>query len=290
MNTMKKIVTTAACVALAGSLGLGLAIPAAADEPNTVSVSGASVEALNESGFATAAIEDSTVLTLKGSNFQAIKNGAGGIYVVFGWVSDPEGLTWTPSNGGQTGENYRYVPDAEDETNQGHSRFIAFEGSKTAAAANGGLIAEDGSWETQLAVPGAQFESFDRDGNPASVDCLTDICGVITFGAHNIKNANNETFTPIKFVEDPSADPADSDESAEPTEEPIADDTAQPSESPSEPVDTQTQEAGTDAPDSSPSDVEAEDTGSNNVPTIVGIGVGLLVIAGFAFWATKRKK
>ncbi len=288
MNTVRKTVTAAASVVLSGLLGLGLAIPAGADESDTVSVSGASVEALNESGFPTAAIDGGTVLTLKGSGFQAIKNGAGGIYVVFGWVSDTDGLSWAPSNGGQTGENYRYVPDAEDETNQGHSRYIAFEGSKTAAAANGGFIAEDGTWETELAIPSATFESMDRDGNPTDVDCLKDTCGVITFGAHGVKNGNNETFTPITFVADTTVDPADV--VAEQAEEPIGDESEQPSESASEPADTHTQETGPNSSDSSQSGVEVEDTSSNNVPTMVGVGVGLLVIAGFAFWATKRRK
>lgn len=148
-----------------------------------------------------------TTLTVRGSGFQSVQGGFGGIYVVFGWVDDPRGGTWRPSNGGQTGEDLRYVPDSESADNAGHQRFVAFPGSDTAAAANGGVLAADGSWSTTLVVPGARFSAVDRSGAATTVDCTTVTCGVITLGAHGVKNAANETFTPLTFGSAP-ADPA----------------------------------------------------------------------------------
>ncbi|WFR68855.1 hypothetical protein P9139_06220 [Curtobacterium flaccumfaciens] len=139
---------------------------------------------------------DSTYLTtlrLNGSGFQGIKNGYGGIYVAFGTVSG----TWQPSKGGATGVNYSYVPD--DESNPtGYLDFVAFEGSSTEYAANGGTVdSATGAWSATLKVPGATFQALDRNGNATTVDCRAVQCGIITIGAHGVKNANNESFTPV---------------------------------------------------------------------------------------------
>ncbi|WP_431031110.1 hypothetical protein [Plantibacter sp. RU18] len=139
-----------------------------------------------------------TELQVQGSGFQSIKNGHGGIYVAFGWIDGPG--TWQPSNGGTTGANYAYVPD--DEANPtGYILFVTFPGSDTAYAANGGELAADGTWSGVISIPGASFEALDRDGDPQTVDCLTVQCGIITIGAHGVKNANNESFTPITFTD-----------------------------------------------------------------------------------------
>lgn len=139
-----------------------------------------------------------TKLELRGSGFQSVQGGFGGIYVLFGWVDDPSGGSWRPSQGGVTGEDYRYAFD--DETNPvGYQVFVAFPGSSTGYAANGGEVREDGTWEAVITVPGARFISYDRDQNEAEVDCLTGQCGIITIGAHGVQNANNETFTPVQF-------------------------------------------------------------------------------------------
>ncbi|KZE89590.1 hypothetical protein [Microbacterium sp. TNHR37B] len=135
-----------------------------------------------------------TKLRVTGSGFQSIKNGFGGIYVMFGWVDDG----WRPSQGGVTGADYRYVPDDEDKPT-GYISFVAFPGSSTSYAANGGEVDAAGRWSAVLDVPGATFTSLDRDGKPGEVDCRVVQCGVITIGAHGVKNANNETFTPITF-------------------------------------------------------------------------------------------
>ncbi|NIH55242.1 hypothetical protein FHX76_003157 [Lysinibacter cavernae] len=138
-----------------------------------------------------------TTLRLSGTGFQSVVNGFGGIYVLFGWVSGPG---WEPSQGGITGSNYRYVPD--DEVNPvGYANFVTFPGSSTAYAANGGELAADGTWSTTMSVPGAVFTSLDREGNPGEVNCLQVQCGIITVGAHGVKNANNETFTPVSFTD-----------------------------------------------------------------------------------------
>jgi len=181
------VLTTVAL--LAG--GLSLTTPAAAD--------GAGVTVTNEFGTATADTTYSTEFTVAGSGFQSIQGAFGGIYVLFGWVSDPGGDSWKPSSGGSTGITYRYVPDSEEKDNAGFQRFVSFPGSETEYAANGGVIAADGSWSLSMVVPGPKFQAYDRDNNPVDIDCSVVTCGIITVGAHGVVNANNETFTPIEF-------------------------------------------------------------------------------------------
>ena len=137
-----------------------------------------------------------TRLSLRGSGFQSVPNGFGGVYVLFGVV---EGA-WKPSQGGQSGVGYTYVQDSEQADNNGYQRFVAFPGDPTAAAANGGTLAADGSWSAQLVVPGATFQAAGRDGGVRTIDCRVSQCGVITIGAHGVVNANNETFTPLRFA------------------------------------------------------------------------------------------
>jgi hypothetical protein len=156
-----------------------------------------SVTVTNEDGGATADPDYATSVTVRGSGFQSIRNGFGGVYVLFGWVDG--GSSWKPSNGGQVGADYRYVPDSEAKDNAGFQRFVAFPGSDTASAAHA-VMTDDGSWSVDMVIPGASFESRDREGAVTSVDCLAVTCGIITIGAHGVKNANNETFTPIRFV------------------------------------------------------------------------------------------
>ncbi|WP_454050013.1 hypothetical protein [Cellulomonas sp. Marseille-Q8402] len=178
---------TAAATAVLALAGLLVAAgPAAAAA--SVTVSGGTVSA-----------DGPSTVRVSGAGFQSIDGAFGGIYVVFGWVSDPAGGTWKPSAGGRTGADYRYAPDTESTQNQGFQRFVAFPGSDTAGAANGGLIAADGTWSTDLVIPGARFVSQDRSGAQSEVDCTQVQCGVITFGAHGVVNPSNETFTPITF-------------------------------------------------------------------------------------------
>ncbi|MFI8523867.1 hypothetical protein ACIGB8_05455 [Promicromonospora sukumoe] len=137
-----------------------------------------------------------TTVRVSGSGFQSVPKAFGGVYVFFGWVSDPSGGSWAPSRGGVSGDTYRYVPDAETAQNAGYQRFVAFPGSSTEAEANGGTVAANGTWSTNLVIPGARFEAADG----GTVDCTTVQCGIITIGAHGVRNANNETFTPVTFA------------------------------------------------------------------------------------------
>lgn len=147
----------------------------------------------------TADPEYATVLQLRGNGFQSVQGGHGGVYVLFGWVSNPAG-GWQPSSGGAAGATYRYVQDSEARDNSGFQRYVAYDGSDTASSANGGTIGADGSWSTELIVPGARFAALDRAGQATQVDCATVQCGIITVGAHGVVNPANETFTPISFA------------------------------------------------------------------------------------------
>ncbi|GAA4696233.1 hypothetical protein [Nocardioides nanhaiensis] len=138
-----------------------------------------------------------TTLTVRGSGFQSVRGGHGGIYVFFGTVRG----RWRPSQGGASGSGYLYVPDSESRENQGYQRFVAFPGSDTASSANGGTIAADGTWSTDITVPGALFQAVGRNGAVETVDCREVTCGVITVGAHGVSNATNETFTPVRVAD-----------------------------------------------------------------------------------------
>lgn len=146
----------------------------------------ARVTVKNDQGSATVDPTYATTVTVSGRGFQSIKGGHGGIYVFFG----------TRVPGG-----YLYVPDSETKGNQGFQRFVAFPGSDTADSANGGTIAAAGTWSTSMVVPGATFKAVNRDGAAETVDCRTVTCGIITIGAHGVKNARNETFTPVTFAD-----------------------------------------------------------------------------------------
>lgn len=191
----------ATAVLAAAFTGLVVA-PASAD---------AGVSITSDLGSAVVSLDGPTTISVSGTGFQSIQGGFGGIYVFFGWVDDPDGGSWRPSHGGQTGVDYLYVPDSEAKDNAGYQRFVTFPGSGTASAANGGEVAADGSWELTMVVPGPMFQAVDRDGAARGVDCREVTCGVITIGAHGVANANNETFTPVDFVSSASGGPAGGD-------------------------------------------------------------------------------
>lgn len=167
-----RILVTLAALAAGAAL-----IPAPAAAAARVSIS-------NDRGSATVDPTYATTIRVKGSGFQSVEGGHGGIYVFFG----------TKVPGG-----HLYVPDSETKGNQGFQRFVAFPGSDTAESANGGTIKADGTWSTSMVVPGATFKAVNRSGQAQTVDCRTTTCGIITLGAHGVKNARNETFTPVSF-------------------------------------------------------------------------------------------
>ena len=186
----RALVGALAALTAAGT-SLALAGPAAAESQVSIT---------DDAGVSVSEVVAGSVVHVAGTGFQSVQGGAGGIYVTFGWVDDAEGGTWRPTAGGATGVDYLYAPDVEGAENKGFQRYVAFPGSATALAANGGVIAEDGSWSADLTIPAAQFEALDRAGNPAPVDCAQVQCGFITVGAHGVKSATNETFTPVTFA------------------------------------------------------------------------------------------
>jgi hypothetical protein len=199
------LAAAALTAALAAALTATLVVAPPAQAASRVSVT-------NDQGTSMADDGRATTFTLRGSGFQAIKGGFGGVYVAFGWVRDPSGGGWRPSEGGITGRDYRYVPDSESESNAGYLRFVSFPGSSTQAEAQA-VMSANGSFTVDLTVPGPTFDAVDRDGDAVAVDCRKVTCGVITFGAHGVKNARNETFTPVRFGE------VYADEAATPIEE-----------------------------------------------------------------------
>jgi hypothetical protein len=176
----------AARLSAAALLTAAVLLPSAAAADSRVSVANPGGQAKIDATYA-------TTLKVSGSGFQSIKGGHGGIYVFFGTVKPG----WQPSKGGATGQDYYYVPDSEAKNNQGFQRFVAFPGSDTASSANGGTMSASGGWSTEVVVPGATFQSYDRAGDVHTVDCRKVTCGVITVGAHGVTNAHNETFTPV---------------------------------------------------------------------------------------------
>lgn len=204
---MRHVMTPLAALALAGAVLVAAPAPPALAE-SRVTVANPEGEPRIDPTYA-------TTLRVSGSGFQSVKGGHGGLYVFFGAVRPG----WQPSKGGVTGQDYYYVPDDEAKANQGFQKYVAFPGSDTASSANGGVMTPAGSWSTQVVVPGATFQTYDRDGAVHTVDCRTLTCGVITIGAHGVKSPPNETFTPVTIgavggggaapaPESPAADPA----------------------------------------------------------------------------------
>lgn len=181
-------------------LALALVLAAGVGGPVPAAHAAASVNVSSSLGSGLASATGTTAVTVSGSGFQSIPNAMGGIYVMFGTVTNPGSGGWRPSQGGSSGTTYFYVPDSESASNHGYQRFVTFPGSTTASEANGGQLAADGTWSTQMVIPGPVFTAVDRAGNSQQVDCRTVRCGIITIGAHGITNANNETFTPLTFT------------------------------------------------------------------------------------------
>lgn len=194
---------TVVAVAAAVVPGTGLAPAGAA----------ARVTVANPNGDAVVDPTYQTTLTLRGRGFQSIKNGHGGIYVLFGVVKG----TWKPSAGGTSGGSYLTVPDSQSKNNAGYAKFVAFPGSDTAGSANGGTIGADGSWTTKIAVPGGTFTTYDNQQKAVKVDCSVSVCGVITIGAHGVSNAHNETFTRVRVAKVSGATPTAAGTSTEST-------------------------------------------------------------------------
>jgi hypothetical protein len=181
-----------------------LSWPGGATPARATTTDSASVTVTGELGDATASADGQSTVHLEGSGFQVVEGGFGGVYVLFGWIA---GDGWEPSQGGQSGTDYLYIPDSQAADNNGYMRFVTFPGSSTAGEANGGELSADGSWSADLNIPGPVVELTDAAGNGREVDCRVETCGIITIGAHGVVNANNETFTPVSFVEGAATEP-----------------------------------------------------------------------------------
>ena len=266
----------------------GIAAPASAVAPPQNGPTGASVSAVSALGDRVASPDGETTLTLSGTGFQSVDGGFGGIYVLFGWVADG---AWQPSNGGGFGSTYQYQPDTMSAENSGYQKFVTFPGSSTAGEANGSELALDGTWDTELIIPGPVLTVTDAAGAERQLDCRVETCGVITFGAHGVTNANNEAFTPISF--EAVAAPAP-EATPEATPEPTTEAAQEPSQEPTEVAEATTSEGAASAEGESAegaSDV-AEETaagaGSGALPWVIG-GAAVLA-AGAAAFVVKRRR
>lgn len=272
-----------------GSLTLGLAGLGLMAAPSSATPAGtAVVDAQGPLGVATADIAAPTTLTLAGSGFQSVQGGFGGIYVLFGWVAEG---AWQPSAGGGFGSTYAYQPDAQAAENSGYQKFVTFPGSATQEEANGSSLLADGTWATDLVIPGPVLTVTDAAGAERELDCRVETCGIITIGAHGVVNANNETFTPVTFVDaasvaapaapaDPTAEVAEeateASTSAEPTEKATAEEPT---------AEVTTQEASASAEPSS-------EKSSSAAPWVIAgtTGAAAIAAASTAFVVNRRKK
>lgn len=148
-------------------------------------------------GNGLASADGATTVTVAGTGLQSIPKAFGGIYVVFGYA--PNTSSWAPSQGGKSGTDYFYVADSQAKDNSGYQRFVAFPGSSTADSANGGTISADGSFSLSMVIPGPTFSAETAGGGSQTFDCREVQCGIFTFGAHGVINANNEAFAPLSF-------------------------------------------------------------------------------------------
>lgn len=183
----------------AGALGLALAAaPMIGSVPVPSADAASRVSVTSSLGSARASATGPTTIKVSGSGFQSIAKAMGGIYVVFGYA--PQGGTWRPSKGGKSGRDFFYVADSQSKANSGYQRFVAFPGSSTADSANGGTLSASGAFNLSMVIPGPSFNVQTTSGASKSIDCREVQCGIYTFGAHGISNANNETFTPVSFA------------------------------------------------------------------------------------------
>ncbi|MBF0688817.1 MAG: hypothetical protein IR158_13760 [Cellulomonas sp.] len=251
----------ALAAAVLASAALVATVPPASAASSTASVTVDRVDGLPAG--------EPTPLQVTGSGFQVVTGGFGGLYVLFGWVDDPAGGTWRPSQGGATGTDLRYAVDDAARDNAGYQVFVAFPGSQTAVEANGGTFGEDGSFSATVTVPGARFAALDAAGGTTEIDCLQVTCGVLTIGAHGVENATNETFTPVTFATD--------DAPATPTTEPSATEPAEPVASP------------TAEPTVAAAVVDADADGSALPPALAAGGAVLAAAAGAVWWRARRR-
>ncbi len=135
----------------------------------------------------------------------------GGVYVFFGWVSDP--VAFGPStrnsqnNNGVMGVSFVYPGDGADpgtrDPGTGTMRMVSFTTGGESGNATAFHMDRDGNWTTKLRIYSSVFSTELPSGEVRTIDCLnlkSGQCGVFTIGAHGKSSATNEKFVPIRFT------------------------------------------------------------------------------------------
>lgn len=143
----------------------------------------------------------------------------GGVYVFFGWVSDPShfgpSVRNSDSNDGTFGVTYAYPGSGGDASTRddgtGGIRLVSFTPGGESGAATDYHMDDAGNWTTTLRVYGSTFTStVPTTGETLTFDCTVVQCGVLTIGAHGIASSTNERFFPLTFTASAIAPPATS--------------------------------------------------------------------------------
>ena len=140
----------------------------------------------------------------------------GGVYVFFGWVSDPNrfgpSIRSSTSNDGNYGVTYAYPGDGGDpgtrDDGTGSMRLVSFTAGGESGQATDFHMDDHGNWTTTLHIYGSTFTTTNPStGETRSYDCQQVQCGVMTMGAHGNASATNEKFTPLNFTGSAPATP-----------------------------------------------------------------------------------
>lgn len=130
-------------------------------------------------------------VTLTGKGYDTSKD-FGGAYVLFGWIDPAKGTQWGPAGGGRTGFEYVYH---QEEEFQGLVLYPGNTNAGSTDSARQGRMDAAGNWSGTFTIPASQFTAFGK-----TIDCYRVQCGVITIGAHGVRNAGVEVFTPVYFT------------------------------------------------------------------------------------------
>lgn len=196
---MKAISTTrrrwrrVAAVLTAGVMAASMSTQALAAPSGTAESTGPEGSILKVTPSNDLVADAEAVVTLNGEKYgtstpdgQVNGNGA---YIFFGFVIptvETNPLSWAPTFGGKTGVNYIY--ENVGGVKSKYMGFIDYSEMDTA-----------GNWQLDFTIPGATVHVQDGD-NVVEYSCFEVQCGIMTIGAHGIKNAKVENFTPVNFA------------------------------------------------------------------------------------------
>lgn len=167
----------------------------------------------------------------------------GGVYVFFGWVSDPvrfgPSIRTANSTDGNFGFTYVYPGEGGDASTRdegdagGLMRLVSFTAGGESGESASTHMDRDGNWSTQMELRGSRFTyTVPGTGESRTVDCQQTQCGIYTIGAHGKTSATNERFVPLTFTGTADQAPIDVPPPADP-----------PPEAPPEPEDVSPEEA-----------------------------------------------